>query len=67
MFTTLLTLGGVASIIAIGYGMLSIFAGGMSDAPYAGQAEANQGLYIAITGLVVLVACIGIGLYRWLA
>jgi hypothetical protein len=60
MVAAILTLIGFLALLAIGYGALPIFAGGMSDDPYGGQAMANEGAVFGVVGLIVLVAVIAV-------
>ena len=64
MVPAILTLIGFLAILAIGYGALSIFAGGMSDDPYGGQAAANQGAVFGVVGLIVLIVVIVVAFWR---
>lgn len=66
MISAILVLVGFLAFVAAGYGLLSIFAGGMSDAPMAGREAESDGLRLLIGGAAVIIAVIAIGLWRWL-
>jgi hypothetical protein len=57
LLLSLILVGGLG---AVGIGGLMILAGGMSDAPSEGDAAGRQGCTLAITGLVVAGAAIGL-------
>lgn len=44
----------VAGVIGIGVGALAIFAGGMSDAPEAGNAASRTGCFIVAAGFALV-------------
>lgn len=54
----LLTVGVIAGLAAAAIGLLMIFAGGMSDAPAAGDEASKQGCIVALIGVVLLVGCL---------
>jgi hypothetical protein len=44
----------IAGLAALGYGALSVFAGGMSDAPAAGAAAGRTGCIMLAAGVALL-------------
>lgn len=59
LLSTLLALGGLATL---GFGGLMVFAGGMSDAPEAGESASSQGCVVFVIGALML----GVGLWGML-
>lgn len=62
MFWILLAL----SLLGMALGALMVFAGGMSDAPAAGEESASQGGILVLIGLAVLVFSFVARHYGWL-
>ena len=48
----------IASILGLGYGILSFMAGSMSDNPQAGNDAASSGMALAGFSLLALIGCI---------
>jgi hypothetical protein len=44
----------LAGVLAVGVGGLSLFAGGMSDAPAAGESASRTGCIIAVAGIALI-------------
>jgi len=54
----LLTLGLIGGFVALAFGALAVFAGGMSDAPSAGNDATNLGCAFLIAGALLFGGCL---------
>jgi uncharacterized membrane protein YphA (DoxX/SURF4 family) len=54
----LLVLGAIVSIPAFLFGLLMIFAGGMSNSPTEGESAASSGCLVTIISAIVLIGCV---------
>jgi hypothetical protein len=54
----LLAVGALIGLAIAAFGVLEIFAGGMSDAPAEGDAAGKNGCVLLICGALIFVACI---------
>ena len=62
MFWVLLVVG----LLGLGYGVLGVMAGAMSDAPQAGEDAANSGFIFGAIGLAVIILDFVARHYDWL-
>ena len=64
MIPALLTFAGLASLGGMAYGVLLVFAGSMSDAPYEGEETGRQGAQCFLVSLAVLTVVIACAVWR---
>jgi hypothetical protein len=50
------TLGIIVGFLVACFGLLMLFAGGMSDAPVEGEAAGRKGCAVALIGLFIIIA-----------